>query len=205
VLVSFGNASEVVVVVHGLLDVLISLVSESWANSVWDKLENEVPDECKSTNSKTESPLLTSKTSNMNLHGERSELHDEVLAENNNDPDSNEHWVGVHSGEDVDLILNLSSSEHVKDLEHDEKIEHNREVTRWSIVVERLVQLLSFEVSHHSVQDVLTVPVLNLWKSVSSEHSWSETDVGISFGVEWAFDSFWDEVWTSEDEQEGEE
>ena len=75
------------------LDFFFSLLSHNWADVIWHKLEDEVPDEGGETNNKAEDPLFLCQTSNMHFHCERSMLNDKILTYHNNYPDEDKHQV----------------------------------------------------------------------------------------------------------------
>ena len=77
------------------------------------------------SNDQADDPLLLGQTSDVDLHGKGTELNNGNLSNDDDDPDAHEHWVGEDAREDIDLIMDLSGSEHVEDLEKHEQVEHN--------------------------------------------------------------------------------
>lgn len=51
------------------------------------------------------------------------------MKDNNNDPDSHEHWVSGNILEDINFIINLSRSDHVENLQQDENIEYDSKMS----------------------------------------------------------------------------
>jgi hypothetical protein len=82
-------------------------------------------------------------------------LSNEVLTSSDEDPDHNKVGVFKHSFEDVDLIIDLSGGKHVEDLEDNKNIENDSEMSRWSAVFERSVNVLSLESLHHTVHHIV--------------------------------------------------
>jgi len=54
------------------------------------------------------------------------------LSTADDEPQNNEDWVLENAFEDVKLIVDLSCSDHVKDLHEDESCEDEGQVTGWS-------------------------------------------------------------------------
>jgi len=65
----------------------------------------------------------------MNFHSLTSNLDDNELANNNNEPNTAEHRVGENTFENVDFVIDLSGSKHVENLEEYEDIEVNGQVS----------------------------------------------------------------------------
>lgn len=99
----------------------------------------------------------------MHLKSPSSILNYEDLSEDNNEPNSHEHGICKDTIEDVNLIIDLSGTEHVEDLEKHEKVEYNGQVSRWSESLEVPVDILAIESLNHAADDILSIPFLNLW------------------------------------------
>jgi len=117
-------------------------------------------------------------------------------------PNTHEHWVGGHILEDVKLIVDLSGSNHVEDLKDNKHIEHNSEMSGWSIVGEEFVDFRSIEVSDHTVHNGFVIPLsphFN-WMLLGSDRS--DTKSFVVSCVESTFNSLWEEFVSSEDNDE---
>jgi hypothetical protein len=124
-LVHLGDGLDSSVVFGGGNDILLVLVSESWADVVWHELEYSVPGHTENTDNKADDPLSTVKSILMHLESPSSVLDNEELSEHNDDPNNHEHGVGEDSIEDVELVIDLSSAKHVEDLHQHEQVEHD--------------------------------------------------------------------------------
>jgi len=80
-------------------------------------LEDSVDNEHSSTNAESLEPLLSVETVSVDLEHFTSELSDEHLEDQDEDPDSNEHKVGVNTLENVELVMDLARTDHVENLE----------------------------------------------------------------------------------------
>lgn len=200
-LVHLGDGLDSSVVFSGGNDILLVLVSESWADVVWHTLENSVPSNTENTDNKTDDPLSTVKTILMDLKSPSSELDNEELSENNDDPDNHEHSIGEDSIEDVELVIDLSSAKHVKDLHQHKQVENDCQVARWGVPFEVSVDGSTVETLHHSTDDVFSGPILsNLWVWMAFLKLQGESNFLI---VPWlSYSKFWDEKWSSEHECE---
>jgi len=126
----------------------------------------------------------------MDLHSPSSQDNHDDLSSDNGEPNSDEHSVGMHSVEDVPFIIDLSSTEHVEDLEEHEQVENNGQMSGWSSSFEMSVEISTIKGLDHTVKDqfwavfhVLNSPLTkwvneiwcgssNFWNSVV-EHMWT--------------------------------
>lgn len=65
----------------------------------------------------------------MDRHEHSKELDANDLEDNDNGPDSQECWVSKDSFENVNLVIDLSSTNHVEDLHENKHVEYNGQVT----------------------------------------------------------------------------
>ena len=66
----------------------------------------------------------------MQLEEGTSVLDNQVVDNNNDDPDDEESWVSEEVGENVQLIMDLPCGNHVDNLQPDEKVEDESHVAR---------------------------------------------------------------------------
>jgi hypothetical protein len=61
------------------------------------------------------------------VHGNKAaeELSTEDLHDENNDPDDHECWIREYAVENIDLVIDFSSTDHIEDLHEDEEVEDN--------------------------------------------------------------------------------
>ena len=196
-LVHLGDGLDSSVVFSGGNDILLVLVSESWADVVWHELEDSVPGDAENTDNKADDPLGTVKSILMNLKSPSSELDNEKLSEHNDDPNNHEHGVSEDSIEDVELVIDLSRAKHVEDLHQHEQVEHDRQVARWRVPLEVSVDGSTVETLHHSTDDVLSGPILSnlrIWMTFLKCKGESYFLI-----VPWlSYSKFWEEKWSSE-------
>mmetsp|Transcript_41235 Transcript_41235/g.62745 ORF Transcript_41235/g.62745 Transcript_41235/m.62745 type:complete len:202 (-) Transcript_41235:1946-2551(-) len=100
----------------------------------------------------------------MNLHGPAADQDDKDLTDDDNEPHRDEHGVGEDALEDVDLIVDLTRSQHVEDLEEHEQVEDNGKVAGGGHRGKGLVDWFTVKALHHSVEDgvVFDEPVVVL-------------------------------------------
>lgn len=126
----------------------------------------------------------------MDLHCPSSKNDHENLSSDNGKPNSDEHSVCVHSLHNVKFIIDLSSTEHVEDLEEHEQVENNGQMSGWSSSFEMSVKISTIKGLDHTVKDqfwaifhVINSPFTkwvfeswccssNFWNSVV-EHMWT--------------------------------
>lgn len=94
-----------------------------------DQLQDKVNEERNEAQENTHEPLSEGKTLLVNLKSASPESHDEDLSTNDQDPNSNGRFVRFDANKDPKLVVNLSGSEHVKDLEEYEEVENERQVS----------------------------------------------------------------------------
>lgn len=104
-------------------------------------------------------------------------MNNENLTNNNDEPDSEEHAVGVDSLKEVEFVINLSGGEHVEDLEEHKEVEDNGHVSGWGVGFEETVDGVTIEVLDHAVHDVVTVPVLVCFGGVVGDKTLVKTDI----------------------------
>lgn len=113
---------KVRVVFGSCVDIVAWLFSENWGPAIGTFLQNEVNREGKQTTNDANAPLEGCESIDMNtecvsnLQVDWSREHDEDLEACDGCQDSDEHGVGGDTFEEVDLIIDLSSAEHVEDL-----------------------------------------------------------------------------------------
>mmetsp|Transcript_41237 Transcript_41237/g.62755 ORF Transcript_41237/g.62755 Transcript_41237/m.62755 type:complete len:204 (-) Transcript_41237:1946-2557(-) len=93
----------------------------------------------------------------MNLHGPAADQDDKDLTDDDNEPHRDEHGVGEDALEDVDLIVDLTRSQHVEDLEEHEQVEDNGKVAGGGHRGKGLVDWFTVKALHHSVEDGVVV------------------------------------------------
>lgn len=98
----------------------------------------------------------------MDWHEPSEVLSTEDLNHKNNCPNNPESWVGADTTEDVDLVIDLSGTNHVENLHENEQVENDSKVSGWSDAIESLVHRLLLSVLLHSHKDVevSTIPLL---------------------------------------------
>jgi hypothetical protein len=67
----------------------------------------------------------------MDTHTSSTENNDKNLTSENGEPNNKEQWVFEDTFEDIFLIIDLSCTEHVEDLEEHKEIEYERQMSRW--------------------------------------------------------------------------
>jgi hypothetical protein len=108
--------SKLFVVLCSLLDFLWLFVSHLESDGIWDKFEYEVDWKCKESNDKAPAPLFCSKSIDVTFHDDITILDNYEMKKANGNPNTHEHWVGGNIFKDVNLIVDLSGSNHVEDL-----------------------------------------------------------------------------------------
>jgi hypothetical protein len=121
--------SEFLVIICSSVDFSLVFFTKDWDDGVWQELENYIPWKSKDTNEKADTPLGVGKSSNMHLQGGTTTLDDQELSNYNNNPNTNKHGICKESFKDVNLIINLSRSKHVENLEAHEQIEDDSHVS----------------------------------------------------------------------------
>lgn len=121
--------SEGLVVGLSSFDVSLVLVSQDWADGLWNLLEDHVPNERSETESNAPGPLLESDTISVDLEDRTTQVDDGNLGDKDDDPDTDEHDISAHSLENVKFIINLSGSKHVENLEEYEHVEDHRKMS----------------------------------------------------------------------------
>lgn len=89
----------------------------------------------------------------MDLEDFASQVDDGNLSDKDDDPNTDEHGVTAHTFEDVEFVIDLSSSKHVEDLEEHEHVEDDREMSGVGGFSQWLIDDISLEVAHHTVED----------------------------------------------------
>jgi hypothetical protein len=126
---------KVRVVFGSCINIVLWLFSKNWRPAVRAFLEDEVNREGSQTSKDANGPLKAGKSIDMNtecvsnLPVDWPRVHDEDLEACDGRQDSEEHRVGGDTLEEVDLVIDLSSAEHVEDLQPDEHVEHNGQVS----------------------------------------------------------------------------
>lgn len=130
-------------------------VSQSWAEFVRYKLEEEVDWECAQGDKEAPHPLDTCQTRNMDADSSTEELGYHNLDYSDNSPDDDKGWVLQDSFEDIDFIIDLSGADHVEDLHEHEEIEYNGQMSCWSIDFEGFVHWSLLDILYHSFKKVV--------------------------------------------------
>jgi len=100
------------------------------SEAVGDELDEEVDNEYGRTDGERDKPLFPCETGTANFKDDSSGLSDKDLEADNTEPDSNEYPVIAHASENVLLVVDLASTEHVKLLEDNKGGEEESEMTR---------------------------------------------------------------------------
>jgi len=98
------------------------------------------------------------------------------LSKNNKYQNNNEDEIGVNAFKDVELVVDLSGSEHVEDLHEHESSENEGQVTGWS---DNFFHLTGVE--------FITVPVSG---TTRVDHILVNPDSGLSIQITWCFNLF---------------
>ena len=134
-----GHCSLLPCVEHAGVMSWLSLLSNLRAALIRNEFEHEVNRKGEDSDSKTDNPLEPSKSVSGALEHILGELREDHLDHENGHPDSAEHSVGNDSGEDVELVVDLSSVDHVEDLHENKGCEDDSHVSRGAVVVIILV------------------------------------------------------------------
>lgn len=113
-----------------LSGIVNSVSADSRSSTVRDELDQEVDGQDGGTNCEGDEPLLPGETFGAHFEDYTSELGDEDLESEDEEPDSHEDRVREHSLEDVEFVMDLARAEHVDDLEHHEGSEEESPVAR---------------------------------------------------------------------------
>jgi len=65
----------------------------------------------------------------MDRYKSAKQLSTKNLDNDNNSPDDDESWIGKDSFKDIDLVSNLSGTDHVENLHENEQVENNGQVS----------------------------------------------------------------------------
>jgi len=97
--------------------------------------------------------LFESNTFSMDLEDFSTQVDDDNLSNKDDNPNTDEHGVTAHSFEDVEFVIDLSSSKHVEDLEEHEHVEDDGEMSGVGSFSQWLIDHISLEIAHHTVED----------------------------------------------------
>jgi len=92
-------------------------------------LQEQVDWESYESNEKAVKPLGSSKPVLMDRYKSAKQLSTKNLDNDNNSPDDDESWIGKDSFKDIDLVSNLSGTDHVENLHENDKVENNGKVS----------------------------------------------------------------------------
>lgn len=138
----------------------------------------------------------------MAFHNDWTELDDKEMKNANCQPYSHEHWISGNILEDIEFIINLSRRDHIEDLQENENIEYDGEMSWRSIGCEVLVDLGSVKVFYHTIHNGIVFPsspIFN-WMLFCSCHC--DTKRFIIFNVISSLNTLWNEFVSKEDKCE---
>lgn len=96
------------------------VLSELGEQPVWEELDDEINYEGRESDCERDAPLRSVKAIRTARENAISNLGNDNLATDNNEPEDDECYVFVDVGEDVELIMHLSAANHVHDLHKNE-------------------------------------------------------------------------------------
>jgi len=89
-------------------------------------------------------------------------LDDNELTDHNDHPHTHEHGIGEQSNADVNLVVDLSSSDHIKDLHEHKDVEDNGQVPGWCNILEVTILYSATEVLSLTIQQEFKVVVFDI-------------------------------------------
>jgi hypothetical protein len=132
--------------VAGVPAVEDGIVAEGRSDPVGKALKDGVHDEDRRTNGNGDTPLLKGKTLLADDEHVRTVLADDELSTENHEEEHDEHRVCVNALENIELVVDLAGTDHVKDLHHNKSVEDESQMARSTVISEFGVKLGSVPV-----------------------------------------------------------
>lgn len=114
-------------------------------------------------------------------------MDDEILSCADDEPDNDEDLVGEHTFKDVNLILNLSSGNHVEDVQKDKYVKDNCEMSGWTVLfnqgtVKWLLTLIESSINNCSIWGDESWVLRLFWNPEVASKSNNENNDGLIEG-----------------------
>ena len=125
----FSTFKRLSLVRFSLINTLSIIIGNLIKEPIRDQLVDKVYEQRNEAQENTHEPLSEGKTLLLNPKNDSPESHDEDLSTNDQYLSNNEKFVRFDANKDPNLVINLSSSEHVENLEEYEQVEDERQVS----------------------------------------------------------------------------